>query len=297
MLLLKLRTVWSDFFPDVFLFALLASIMTAIGWISVVSRRWVWLVIFPMLTMIFLLFAFLFLCSWFRWRCLWRIWWRRFWVWVHIRFMLFFIFHWKFRWSYEYLKIRWLCEYLKIRWSCQLNIFCWSCHLNNKSWSIWIIDWNRRIDWTIKIDSTIRNDSTLRIYSTPQIIFLLKNSHGFKLISENVVVVRFCLAQVVKLFVGIAYGVNPFPVIAYGVNLFLGIEVCRIADCLLDRHARSFIRHDKSVQKVSSAFKYVEAIKIFLTSYVTSFFASFCFLLAHSDLSSFVEHNSFSSAE
>ena len=38
-------------------------------------------------------------------------------------------------------------------------------------------------------------------------------------------------------------------------------------------------------------------LKQFVTSYVTSFFASFCFLLAYYDFSSFLEHNSFSSAE
>ena len=56
--------------------ASLASVMTFIGRIRVVARRWVWRVIFPMLTALFLLCAFIFLCSWVRWRCLQWIRWR-----------------------------------------------------------------------------------------------------------------------------------------------------------------------------------------------------------------------------
>ena len=44
-------------------------------------------------------------------------------------------------------------------------------------------------------------------------------------------------------------------------------------------------------------FNALKALKYFGTSYVTSLFASFCFLIAHSDLSSAVELNSSSSAE
>ena len=41
----------------------------------------------------------------------------------------------------------------------------------------------------------------------------------------------------------------------------------------------------------------LEMLKYFVTSHATSFFASFCFLFAHSDSSFFLEHNSFMSAE
>ena len=54
------------------IFASLASVMTVIGRIRVVARRWVWRVIFPMLTALFFLLAFLFLHSWVQWWCLWQ---------------------------------------------------------------------------------------------------------------------------------------------------------------------------------------------------------------------------------
>ena len=76
-------------FPVFLLFALLTSVMTVIGRIRVFARRWVWRVIFLMLTTLFLLLAFLFLRAWVRWKCLWQIWWWRFWVQVHLRFIIF----------------------------------------------------------------------------------------------------------------------------------------------------------------------------------------------------------------
>ena len=65
------------------LFELLASVLTVIRRIRMVSRRWVWRVIFPMLTTIFLLIVFLFLWSQVWRRCLlWRVW--RWWFWVQV---------------------------------------------------------------------------------------------------------------------------------------------------------------------------------------------------------------------
>ena len=57
------------------IFALLVSVITLIVRIRIVARIWVWLVIFPMLTTLFLPITFLLLWSWVWWRCLWwRVW-------------------------------------------------------------------------------------------------------------------------------------------------------------------------------------------------------------------------------
>ena len=39
------------------------------------------------------------------------------------------------------------------------------------------------------------------------------------------------IAYGVKQFLGIVYGTNQIFITAFGVNQFLGIAVCRIADC------------------------------------------------------------------
>ena len=91
---LKLRIVWLDPFPMFLLFALFTFVITVIGRIRIVAQRWVWRVIFTMLTTLLLLLAFLFFCYWVQWRCLWQIWWWKFWVQFHLRFMLFLIFLW-----------------------------------------------------------------------------------------------------------------------------------------------------------------------------------------------------------
>ena len=57
--------------------------MTVIGRIRVVARRWVWRVIFPMLTTLFLFCALLFPWSWVQWQWLRQIRWWRFRVRVH----------------------------------------------------------------------------------------------------------------------------------------------------------------------------------------------------------------------
>ena len=75
------------------IFVLLASIITVIKTIRIVAQRWVWRVIFPMLTTLFLLIAFLLIWYQVWWRCLW--WWVwRWWFWVQFffRFVPFFIF-------------------------------------------------------------------------------------------------------------------------------------------------------------------------------------------------------------
>ena len=179
---------------------------------------------------------------------LWWWFWRR-WFWVRIIwYMLFLISLWRFRWSCQFNIFCWSFQWNMFRWSCQLNIIRWLSQWDIKSWLNQRIDSNRRIDSTIRIDST------------PRTIFLLKNIYCFKLILKIVVPVHFCLANGANLFLGITYAVNQFLQFCFGVNLFLGTELCRIADCWLDCHARSFIRHVKFVQKISSAFEYVKGV-------------------------------------
>ena len=57
---LNVRIIWSDLFQNFLIFALFASVITIIGRIRIVARRWVWQVIFPML---FFLIAFFSLIS------------------------------------------------------------------------------------------------------------------------------------------------------------------------------------------------------------------------------------------
>ena len=75
------------------LFALLVSVITVIRIIIMVARRWVWQVIFLMLTTLFLLIEFIIIWSRFWWRCLWwQVWRWWFWVRVHLGFVPFFVF-------------------------------------------------------------------------------------------------------------------------------------------------------------------------------------------------------------
>ena len=115
------------------------SVITVIGRIRIVDRWWVWGVIIPVFTTLFLLIASLFL-----W---WRVW--QLWFWVRVIWCMPFLnFLWQFRWSCQWLRI-WNCEMLFSifrlwngeSWSSHRNILqcrsihrhifqCWLSHRN-----------------------------------------------------------------------------------------------------------------------------------------------------------------------
>ena len=64
--LLNVRIIWSDNVSMALLFMSLASVTTVIGRVWIVAQRWIWRVIFPIFTRLFLFIVFLFI-----W---WRVW-------------------------------------------------------------------------------------------------------------------------------------------------------------------------------------------------------------------------------
>ena len=136
----------------------LASVITVVGRIRIVARRWVRRVIFLLFSTLFLIVAFLFLQ--------WKLW--KWWVWVQvIQYICVSILLWKFCWLCQYSWFWVFCSDWNLInwWRCSVvcvenirsRVQIWSTHINICRVQSW---------------STHRNISPLKI---------LNFSHSFKI--------------------------------------------------------------------------------------------------------------------